>query len=127
LGKGSQMNGRTVVAAAVLSAAATFFTSGVAAAGAQPPGNHNWITLDGTCAGQPVTLLDPRGGNTGFVVGGSVGVGKTFRFIDTATNTVILEVVTGRGIDPDRLVTCEFPLGNGVLIVVEALITPQGP
>jgi hypothetical protein len=119
------MNCRTVVAGTLLSAAAALLTPGVAIADAQPPGNHNWITLPGTCAGQPVTLLDPRGGNSAFVVGGSVGIGKTFTFIDTATNTVIDEMVTGRGIDPSRLVTCEFPLGN-VLLVVEALITPQG-
>jgi len=121
------MKGRTVVAGALVSTAAVFLTSGVAAADAQPPGNHNWITLDGTCAGQPVTIRDPKGGNTAFVIGGSVGVGKTFRFIDAASDTVILEVVNGRGIDPDRLVTCEFPLGNGVVIVVEVLTTPQGP
>ena len=121
------MNRRTVVAGAVLGAAVAFLAPGVAVADAQPPGNRNWITLDGTCGDQPVTLLDPRGGNTAFVVGGSVGVGKTFTFVDTATNTVIFEMSTGRGIDPDRLVTCELPLGNGVLLVVQALITPQGP
>ena len=120
------MNARTVVAAALFVAVGACVMPGVAAADAQPPGNHNWITLNGTCGGQPVTLLDPRGGNTGFLVGGSVGVGKTFTFVDTASNTVVDEVVTGRGIDPDRLVTCEFPLGNGVLIVVQALVTPQG-
>jgi hypothetical protein len=120
------MNCRTVVAGALLSAAAALLTPGVAVAAAQPPGNHNWITLQGTCAGQPVTLLDPRGGNSAFVVGGSVGIGKTFTLIDTETETVIDQTVTGRGIDPDRLVRCEFPLGSGLLLVVEALITPQG-
>ena len=31
-----------------------------AGAAAQPPGNANWITLEGTCDGQPAVLLDPR-------------------------------------------------------------------
>jgi hypothetical protein len=120
------MDCRTVVAGALLSATAPLLTPGVATAAAQPPGNANWITLSGTCAGQPVNLLDPRGGNSAFVVGGSVGIGKTFTFIDTATDTVIDEMIAGRGIDPERLVRCEFPLGNGLLLVVQAMITPQG-
>jgi hypothetical protein len=108
---------------------------GIAMAAAQPPGNRNWITLDGTCGGQPATLLDPRGGNTAFLVGGSVGVGKVFTFINAATGEVLDQTVTGRGIDPDRLVTCEFLFedtdvpGVGVIDVlfrVQALVTPQG-
>jgi hypothetical protein len=89
-------------------------TAGVAVApsvtdaAAQPPGNDNWIVLNGTCDGQPATLRDPKGGNTAFVVGGSVGVGKIFTFINAATGEVLDQIVNRRGIDPQRLVTCEF-------------------
>ena len=78
---------------------------------------------------------DPKGGNTAFLVGGSVGVGKILTFINAETGVVLDEIVNGRGIDPDRLVTCEFLFedteipGVGLidlLFRVEALITPQG-
>lgn len=126
---------RRIVAAAVACTVGVVVTPRVADAAAQPPGNDNWIVLEGTCDGQPATLLDPRGGNTAFLVGGSVGVGKIFTFIDAATGEVLDQIVTGRGIDPERLVTCEFLFedteipGVGVidlLFRVQALVTPQG-
>jgi hypothetical protein len=103
---------------------------------AQPPGNDNWITLQGTCGGEPATLLDPKGGNTAFLVGGSVGVGKVFTWITAAEPHMVLQrEVKGRGVDPARLVTCEFLFpgiewpGLGlidVILQVQGLITPQG-
>src|SRR5829696_78095 len=82
----------TVAAAAALVAAAP-----PAGAAASPPGNANWILLQGTCNGKPAQLLDPKGGNTAFLVGGSVGVGKHFRATDVATGAVLEETFTGRG------------------------------
>ena len=122
-GRGHMFSGR-VVAAALVSAAGVVAVPAVASAAAQPPGNDNWITLQGTCGGQPATLLDPKGGNTAFLVGGSVGIGKIFTFIDIESGEVIEQTVTGRGIDPDRLITCEFEFGD-VRFVVQALVTPQ--
>ena len=128
------MFSRWIVTAAVACGGIVLAPTVVAAA-AQPPGNDNWITLEGTCDSEPATLLDPKGGNTAFLVGGSVGVGKIFTFINAETGTVLDEIVNGRGIDPDRLVTCEFLFedteipGVGVidlLFRVQALITPQG-
>lgn len=111
---------------------------GTAGAAAQPPGNANWTTLQGTCDGQPAVLLDPKGGNTAFLVGGSVGVGKIFTFIDIETGLVLDRTVNGgQGIDPARLFTCEFvfedvavpglPGLRDVRFVVQGLPTPQGP
>jgi hypothetical protein len=111
---------------------------GAAGAAAQPPGNANWTTLQGTCDGQPAVLLDPKGGNTAFLVGGSVGIGKIFTFIDIETGLVIERTVQGgQGIDPSRLFTCEFvfedipvpglPGLRDVRFVVQGLATPQGP
>jgi hypothetical protein len=126
---------RRIVAAALACAGGIVIAPSVVPAAAQPPGNDNWITLEGTCDGEPATLLDPKGGNTAFLVGGSVGVGKVFTFIDAETGDVLDEIVNGRGIDPDRLITCEFLFedteipGVGVidlLFRVQALITPQG-
>jgi hypothetical protein len=126
---------RRIVAAAFACAAGIVVAPGVADAEAQPPGDDNWIVLEGTCDGQAATLLDPKGGNTAFLVGGSVGVGKIFTFIDATTGEVLDQIVNGRGIDPERLVTCEFLFedteipGVGVidlLFRVQALVTPQG-
>jgi hypothetical protein len=108
-----------------------------AGAAAAPPGNANWITLEGTCNGQPTVLLDPKGGNTAFIVGGSVGVGKIFTFVDVETGQVIERTVNGgQGIDPSRLFTCEFlfeqvpvpglPGLRDVRFIVQGLTTPQG-
>ena len=128
------MFSRWIVTAAVACGGIVLAPTVVAAA-AQPPGTDNWITLEGTCDGEPATLLDPKGGNTAFLVGGSVGVGKIFTFINAETGEVLDEIVNGRGIEPDRLVTCEFLFedteipGVGVidlLFRVQALITPQG-
>ena len=121
---------------AVLCALSLAF-AGTAGAAAQPPGNANWITLQGTCDGQPAVLLDPKGGNTAFLVGGSVGVGKIFTFIDIETGLVIQRTVNGgQGIDPSRLFTCEFVLEDVPLpglpglrdlrLIVQGLPTPQG-
>ena len=108
-------------------------------AGAAPSGSSaNWITLEGTCDGTPTVLLDPRGGNSAFVVGGSVAVGKIFTFIDVETGQVIEHTVNGgQGLDPSRLFTCEFlfedvdvPGFEGprdVRFIVQGLKTPQGP
>src|SRR5262245_10656563 len=74
-----------------LAAAAPSLTT----ASAAPTGNQNWITLDATCNGQPVQLLDPRGGNTAFTVGGSVGVGKLYQWTDMATGQVLAREVKG--------------------------------
>jgi len=106
-----------------------------AGAATGPPGNANWILLEGTCNGQPAQLLDPRGGNTAFLVGGSVGVGKHFRATDVATGAVLEETFTGRGISDDRLFYCTFlfedmptPAGTiDILFEVWGLPTPQGP
>ena len=126
---------RWAIAAMLASAMSVLAAQGVASAAAQPPGNDNWLILRGECDGQPATLLDPKGGNTAFLVGGSVGVGKIFTFINAETGEVLDEIVNGRGIEPDRLVTCEFLFedteipGVGVidlLFRVQALITPQG-
>jgi hypothetical protein len=129
------MSIRRAVAAVLGAAIGVVAVPGVATGAAQPPGNKNWITLEGMCDGRPATLLDPKGGNTAFLVGGSVGVGKVFTFINAATGDVISQDVSGRGIDPDRLVTCEFMFENtevpgvgviDVLFRVQALVTPQG-
>lgn len=123
----------------LLFAAATgsviLLTAAPAGAAASPPGNGNWLLLEGTCNGQPAQLLDPKGGNTAFLVGGSVGVGKHFRASDLATGTVLDETFTGRGIAEDRLFYCRFvfedvttPAGTiDVLFEVWGLPTPQGP
>ena len=84
---------------AVLLAALVLALSSPAGAAAVPPGNVNWITIEGTCDGQPAVVLDPRGGNTAFLVGGSVLVGKIFTAIDNDTGQVLDRTVTGRGID----------------------------
>jgi hypothetical protein len=105
---------------------------------AQPPGNATWTTLVGTCNGQPAVLLDPKGGNTAFLVGGSVGVGKIFTFVDVETGLVLERTVNGgQGIDASRLFTCEFliedvpvpglPGLRDVRLTVQGLTTPQGP
>ena len=91
--------------------------------------------LDGTCNGQPAQLLDPKGGNTAFLVGGSVGAGMHFRATNAATGEVLEETVNGRGIAEDRLFYCTFlfedvatPTGTiDVLFEVWGLPTPQGP
>ena len=109
-----------------------------AGAAAQPPGNANWITIEGTCDGQPAVLLDPKGGNTAFLAGGSVVVGKIFTFVDVETGQIIERTVNGgQGLDPARLVTCEFlfedvdvpglPGPRDVRFIVQGLRTPQGP
>jgi hypothetical protein len=103
--------------------------------GGQFAGRPNWILLDGPCNGQPAQLLDPRGGNTAFLVGGSVGVGKHFRATNASTGAVLEETFTGRGIADDRLFYCRFlfedvPTPSGtidVLLEVWGLPTPQGP
>jgi hypothetical protein len=109
-----------------------------AGAAAQPSGNANWLTLEGTCDGQPAVLLDPKGGNTAFLVGGSVGVGKIFTFVDVETGLIIERTVNGgQGLDPSRLFTCEFVIEDvpvpgfpglrDVRLIVQGLTTPQGP
>ena len=75
------------------------------------------------------------GGNTAFLVGGSVGVGKHFRATNAATGAVLEETFTGRGIADDRLFYCRFlfedvPTPSGtidILFEVWGLPTPQGP
>jgi hypothetical protein len=122
--------------ATLVSAAALVAGGGGAYGAAQPPGNDNWLLLDGTCGGQPATLLDPKGGTTAFLVGGTVGIGKVFTFYNADTNEILEQTVNGRGVDSDRLVTCEFLFedvpapGGGTIDVrfeVQALLTPQGP
>ena len=127
---------RRAVVAILACAMSVLATQGVASAAAQPPGNTNWLILQGECDGQPATLLDPKGGNTAFLVGGSVGVGKIFTWMDAAHPGVILQQsVNGRGVDPARLTTCQFLFedvdwpGLGLIDVifqVQGLITPQG-
>jgi hypothetical protein len=120
---------------AVLLAALVLALSSPAGAAAVPPGNVNWIAIEGTCDGQPAVVLDPRGGNTAFLVGGSVLVGKVFTAIDNDTGQVLDRTVTGRGIDEARLITCVFLFpdtmipGLGTIDLrfeVQALPTPQG-
>jgi hypothetical protein len=106
-----------------------------AGAAASPPGNANWILLEGECNGEPALLLDPKGGNTAFLVGGSVGVGMHFRATDVATGELLMETFNGRGIAEDRLFHCRFlfedvPTPSGpidVIFEVWGLPTPQGP
>jgi len=127
---------RRAVGAMLAGAISVLVVPGVAAAAAQPPGNDNWSTLQGECGGQPATLLDPKGGNTAFLIGGSVGVGKVYTWSNAADPGVPLQQeVKGRGVDPSRLVTCEFVFegfdwpGIGVIDVlfqVQGLMTPQG-
>src|SRR5262245_18956011 len=126
---------RRAVAATLVSAMCVLAVPGFASAAAQPRGNDNWSTLQGLCDGQPATMLDPKGGNTAFLVGGSVGVGKIFTWMDDAHPDVILQrSVNGRGVDPARLTTCVFvlpdvPWGDDVIDVrfqVQGLMTPQG-
>jgi hypothetical protein len=119
-----------------LASALSILGPSVVMAAASPPGNDNWLTLEGVCDGEPATLLDPKGGNTAFLVGGSVGVGKIFTWVNDETDEVLLQTVAGRGVDPDRLITCEFmfpdvefPGVDGLIdvrLVVQALPTPQG-
>src|SRR6266536_824417 len=47
---------------AVLLTTLVLAVSSPAGAAAMPPGNVNWTTIEGTCGGRPVQLLDPRGG-----------------------------------------------------------------
>src|SRR4029453_18593167 len=106
-----------------------------AGAAASPPGNANWILLEGECNGEPALLLDPKGGNTAFLVGGSVRAGRQFRATDAATGELLMETVNGRGIAEDRLFYCRFlfedvPTPSGsidVIFEVWGLPTPQGP
>ena len=107
----------------------------IAGAAASPPGNPNWILLEGECNGEPALLLDPKGGSTAFLVGGSVGVGMHFRATDAATGQLLMETFSGRGIAEDRLFYCRFlfedePTPSGpidVIFEVWGLLTPQGP
>jgi hypothetical protein len=68
----------------------------------------------------PATASLPRSwtpwGNTAFLVGGSVLVGKIFTAIDNDTGQVLDRTVTGRGIDEARLITC-----------VSSSLTPRSP
>src|SRR3954453_4831550 len=121
---------RWAVAATLASAMSVLAVPGVVSAAAQPPGNDNWLTLQGQCDGQPATLLDPKGGNTAFLVGGSVGVGKIFTWMDAAHPDVILQQsVNGRGVDPARLTTCRF-LFEGIdwpgLGLIDVIFQVQG-
>src|SRR6266508_6624021 len=84
-----------------------------ATAAAQPTGNATWMVLEGTCGGQKVQLLDPLGGNTAFLLGGSVIVGKRFKATDLTTGEVLLDSINGKGLDVDRLTHCSF-VGLGV-------------
>ena len=126
---------RRLLLMAALTASTMMLIAPSAGAAASPPGNKNWIVLEGTCNGQPAQLLDPKGGNTAFLVGGSVGVGMHFRATNAATGEVLEETVNGRGIAEDRLFYCTFlfedvatPTGTiDILFEVWGLPTPQGP
>ena len=80
-------------------------------------------------------MLDPRGGNTAFLVGGSVGVGLRFRTTNADTGEVLQETVSGVGVAEDRLFYCDFlfqdvetPDGTiDLLFQVWGLLTPHGP
>lgn len=122
----------------VTAAAATVWvsTAVVGTASAAPKGNDNWLSVSGVCDGQEVQFLDPPGpGPTNFIVGGSVGVGMTFRATDLATGEVIGEDFLGRGLDEGKLTYCaivfnDLPTPSGpvdVLLEVWVLVTPQGP
>ena len=110
--------GRRLLLVATATASVILLAASPAGAAASPPGNANWILLDGTCNGQPAQLLDPRGGNTAFLVGGSVGVGKHFRATNAPTGEVLEETFNGRGIADDRLFSCTF--------LFEDVPTPSG-
>ena len=126
---------RRLLLVATATASVVLLAASPAGAAASPPGNQDWILLEGTCNGEPAQLLDPRGGNTAFLVGGSVGVGKHFRATDAATGAVLEETFTGLGIADDRLFYCRFlfegvPTPSGtidILFEVWGLPTPQGP
>jgi len=126
---------RRSVLAAMITMAVLLLGSPHAGAAASPPGNANWVLLEGECNGEPALLLDPKGGNTAFLVGGSVGVGKDFRATNAATGELLMETFNGRGIAEDRLFYCRFlfedvPTPSGpidVIFEVWGLPTPQGP
>jgi hypothetical protein len=126
---------RSVLTAMMTLAILLLLGSPTAGAAASPPGNANWILLEGECNGEPALLLDPKGGNTAFLVGGSVGAGMHFRATDAATGELLMETVNGRGIAEDRLFYCRFlfedvPSPSGpidVIFEVWGLPTPQGP
>jgi len=90
-------------------------------ADAAPTGGRTWVTLQGTCDGEAVAVLEPLGGSTGFVIDGSVVVGKRFTLINDATGTVVNDFTEGKGVAQDRLIECVFVLpdyelpGIGVL------------
>lgn len=125
---------RRLLLVSVMTASVVVLAAPAAGAAASPPGNRNWIVLDGTCNGEPAQLLDPRGGNTAFLVGGSVGVGMRFRATDVGTGQVLEETVNGLGISEERLFYCRFlfqdvptPAGTiDILFEVWGLLTPQG-
>ena len=96
---------------------------------AAPTGNDNWTILDATCDGQPVQLLDPRGGKTAFLIGGTVGVGKRFRYTNLDTGQVLEETVNGAGVSLDRLTYCTVLLPDmpsNILFEAWVMVTPQG-
>jgi hypothetical protein len=84
---------RRPVLAAMMTLAVLLLGSPLAGAAASPSGNANWILLEGECNGEPALLLDPKGGNTAFLVGGSVGAGMHFRATDAATGELLMENV----------------------------------
>ena len=90
-----------------------------------------WLVLAGTCDGQAATPLDPLGGTTAFLVGGTVGMGKVFTFYKAETTETLEQTVNGRGVDSDRLVTCEFliedvPAPGGGTIDIRNYCRPTG-
>lgn len=128
-----RMTRSTLLAAALIaSLMAVVLTAPVASAA--PKGNDNWIILEATCGGEEVLLLDPRGGNTAFLVGGTVGVGKRFRFSNLDSGEVLAETANGAGVAEDRLTYCtiilpDIPIDGGtvdILFEVWVLVTPQG-
>ncbi|MGH9153789.1 MAG: hypothetical protein ACRD03_15625 [Acidimicrobiales bacterium] len=90
--------------------AALFAWAPAAHAQAAPRGGQTWITITGTCAGEPVSVLEPLGGSTGFVLDGSIVVGKKFTLIDDATGAILHEFTEGQGLSPERLTECVFLL-----------------
>lgn len=122
------------ISIAIVCFCAALSVAAMATAAAQPVGNATWMVLEGTCGGHQVQLLDPLGGNTAFLVGGSVIVGKRFKATDLTTGEILLDSTNGRGLGDDRLTHCSF-VGLGVpgpggptdiLFEVWALFTPQG-
>ena len=86
------------------------------AASATPGKSPNWITLTGTCDGQPAVISDPPGpGPTGFSLAtGKMGVGRLFQWFDNGE--LVMQDEYGQALEHANqpIVTCDFPIPPNV-------------